>query len=113
MWIEVDDLPSEMAFDHRQMVDDALERVRSKIEYSTLATEFVEDTFTMRDLQTVYETVWGTTWDRANFRRKILATPDFVRPVDGRTAATGSRGRHAQLYQAGAATTLHPPMLRP
>lgn len=112
MWVEVDDLPDEMAFDHRQMVDDALERVRSKLEYSTLATEFVEETFTLRDLQTVYETVWGTTWDRANFRRKVLATPDFVHPVVGRTASTGSRGRHAQLYRAGSATALHPPMLR-
>lgn len=113
MWIAVDDLPDEMAFDHRQMVDDALERVRSKLEYSTVATELVEATFTMRDLQTVYETVWGTTWDRANFRRKVLATPDFVRPVAGQTASTGSRGRHAQLYRAGSATALHPPMLRP
>lgn len=113
MWIAVDDLPDEMAFDHRQMVDDALERVRSKLEYSTVATEFVDATFTMRDLQTVYETVWGTTWDRANFRRKVLATPDFVRPVAGQTASTGSRGRHAQLYRAGSATALHPPMLRP
>lgn len=113
MWIAVDDLPGVMAFDHRQMVADALERVRSKLEYSTVATEFVEATFTMRDLQTVYETVWGTTWDRANFRRKVLATPDFVRSVAGQTASTGSRGRHAQLYRAGSATALHPPMLRP
>lgn len=68
--------------------------------------------FTMRDLQTVYETVWGTTWDRANFRRKVLATPDFVHPIEGKTASNGSRGRHAQLYRAGSATTLHPPILR-
>lgn len=111
-WIAIGDIPDDLAFDHRTILDDAVERVRSKLEYTTLATEFVGDTFTLRELQTVYETVWDVTWDRANFRRKVLGTPDFVRPVDGETVATGTRGRHAQLYRAGEATALHPPILR-
>ncbi|MGU3292524.1 NUDIX hydrolase [Williamsia sp. M5A3_1d] len=111
-WTPVDELPPRIAFDHGAIVDDAIERVRSKLEYSTLATQFVGDAFTLRDLQTVYETVWDTTWDRANFRRKVLGTPDFVRPLEGQTVSNGSRGRHAQLYRAGSATVLHPPILR-
>ncbi|MBJ7290913.1 NUDIX hydrolase [Williamsia sp.] len=111
-WTPLDEMPRDLAFDHRTILDDAIERVRSKLEYTTLATEFVGSTFTLRELQTVYETVWDVTWDRANFRRKVLGTPDFVRPVDGETVATGTRGRHAQLYRAGEATALHPPILR-
>ncbi|GAA1456613.1 NUDIX hydrolase [Williamsia maris] len=111
-WIAIEDLPDDLAFDHRTILDDAIERVRSKLEYTTLATQFVGTTFTLRELQTVYETVWDVTWDRANFRRKVLGTPDFVRAVDGETVATGTRGRHAQLYRAGEATTLYPPILR-
>lgn len=111
-WLPVGDVPDRLAFDHRRILDDAIERVRSKLEYSTLATDFVGTSFTLRELQTVYETVWGVTWDRANFRRKVLSTPDFVWPIEGETASTGARGRHAQLYRAGDATVLHPPILR-
>ncbi len=111
-WVPIHDLADDIAFDHRAILDDAIERVRAKLEYSTLATQFVGETFTLRDLQTVYETVWDVTWDRANFRRKVLSTPDFVRAIDGQTASTGARGRHAQLYRAGDATALFPPILR-
>jgi len=61
----------------------------------------------------VYETVWGTTLDRPNFRRKVLATPGFVEAVPGAARLTGGRGKPAALYRAGPATALHPPLLRP
>ena len=101
-----------LAFDHDVILADAVERVRSKLEYTTLAARFVAEPFSIRDLQTVYELVWGVTWDRANFRRKVLATPGFVEPVEGVAESTGRRGRRAQLYRAGPATALHPPILR-
>lgn len=110
-WVPIDDAHS-LAFDHDTILADSLERVRSKLEYTTLATQFVDDPFTVRDLQSVYETVWGTTWDRANFRRKVLGTQGFVEPVDGVVADTGRRGRNAQAYRAGSARSLHPPILR-
>ncbi|KQS00686.1 NUDIX hydrolase [Williamsia sp. Leaf354] len=111
-WVPVDEIADGLAFDHRTILDDAIERVRAKLEYSTLATQFVGDEFTLRDLQTVYETVWGVVLDRANFRRKVLGTPDVVRAVSGATASTGARGRHAQVYRAGDASLLYPPILR-
>lgn len=110
-WMSVDDV-RDLGFDHDTILADAIERVRSKLEYTTLATNFVTDPFTIRDLQSVYETVWGTTLDRANFRRKVLGTTGFVEPVDGVTTATGRRGRNAQVYRSGRAESLHPPILR-
>lgn len=111
-WVAVADAV-DLAFDHDTILADAVERVRSKLEYTTLATAFVAEPFTIRDLQVVYELVWGVTWDRANFRRKVLGTSDFVRPVEGAPPEpTGRRGRRAQVYRAGPAKALHPPILR-
>lgn len=110
-WVPADDARP-LAFDHDEILADAVERVRSKLEYTTLATNFVTEPFTIRDLQSVYETVWGTSLDRANFRRKVVGTAGFVEPVTGVTAATGRRGRNAQVYRPGPAESLHPPVLR-
>jgi 8-oxo-dGTP diphosphatase len=104
-----DDGP-ELAFDHAQIVADAVDRARSKLEYTTLATGFVEEPFTIADLRRVYEAVWSVELHPANFRRKVLSTPGFVVPT-GEDRPTG-RGR-AELYRRGDITSLHPPILRP
>ncbi|WP_228981999.1 NUDIX domain-containing protein [Streptomyces sp. DH12] len=102
-----------LAFDHDTILADAHRRVGAKLEYTCLATAFCPPEFTLGELRQVYETVWGVTLDRPNFRRKVLATPGFVRAVDGPPRLTGGRGKPAALYRAGPATALHPPLLRP
>lgn len=98
-----------LAFDHATILADAVERVRAKLEYSTLATAFVDEPFTLGELRRVYEAVWGESVHEANFRRKVLSTSGFVEPT-GSTAPT--EGRPAQLYRRSDATVLHPPLLR-
>ncbi|MFI6643437.1 NUDIX hydrolase [Streptomyces sp. NPDC050504] len=102
-----------LAFDHQRILADAHDRVGAKLEYTCIATGFCPPEFTVGELRQVYETVWGVELDRANFRRKVLATPGFVQPVEGPPRLTGGRGKPAALYRAGTATTLHPPLLRP
>lgn len=102
-----------LAFDHDRILADAHDRIGAKLEYTCLATAFCPRAFTLGELQQVYETVWGVELDRPNFRRKVLTTPGFVEAVEGEPRRTGGRGKPAALYRAGAASALHPPLLRP
>lgn len=111
-WTPVDDVPA-LAFDHDRILADALERVRSKLEYTTLALHFVAAPFSLTDLRRVYETVWGGPVEPANFRRKVLSTPGFVRPVTRAPGAAGRRGgRPPELYESGGADMVLPPLTR-
>jgi 8-oxo-dGTP diphosphatase len=93
----------ELAFDHVRIVRDAIERVRVELEVSGIATAFVGTTFTMAELRTVYEAIWGVQLDAANFRRSIVSEDGWVIPT-GRTAPPGpGGGRPAELYRAGRA----------
>ena len=98
-----------LAFDHGQILADAVERARSKLEYTSLATTLLPEPFTIADLRRVYESVWGIELHPANFRRKVLATPGFVVPT-GEVRPTG-RG-WAELYSRGGSAQLHPAILR-
>ena len=100
-----------LAFDHAQILADGVERARSKIEYSSLATAFCPPEFTVGELRRVYEAVWSVALDPRNFHRKVTGTPGFLVPTGGTTTRQG--GRPAQLFRAGGATLLNPPMLRP
>lgn len=101
-WWDVADPPT-LAFDHGEILADALERVRAKLEYTTLAAEFVAEPFTLPELRQVYAAVWGTPPDLGTFRRKVLGTDGFVVPVGGEGATH---------YRRGPATAIRPPMYR-
>lgn len=101
----------ELAFDHSKILRDAVELARDKLQFTTVATAFCSEEFTIADLRAVYEAVWGVALDKPNFHRKIT-------DVDGFIVQTGNKrstqtGRPAALYKAGPAKVLSPPMLRP
>lgn len=111
-WAPVDDLATaRLAFDHRTILADGLERARAKIEYTPVATSFCGPEFTVAELRRVYEIVWGATLDSRNFHRKVTGAPGFLTPT-GRTAGNPDGGRPAQLYTRGDLDVLYPPMLR-
>ncbi|MFW6692853.1 NUDIX hydrolase [Streptomyces sp. MAR4 CNX-425] len=112
-WAPVSNITSatiRLAFDHSDIIADALEEVRRKLEHTAIATAFCGESFALSELRRVYEVVWGQPLDPSNFRRKVLNTKGFVR-------ATGEQrlpptGRPAALYRRGEAWLLSPPLLR-
>ncbi|MFM7171641.1 MAG: NUDIX hydrolase [Caldilinea sp.] len=72
-WWDIYGLP-ELAFDHRTILDYALQRLRWKLEWTALGFLLLPSEFTLSELQRVYETILHASLDKRNFRRKILAT---------------------------------------
>jgi 8-oxo-dGTP diphosphatase len=109
-WAPVATVRGTLAFDHAQILDDAVERARTRLEFTTLATVFCGPTFTIGDLRNVYEVVWNTPLDPRNFSRKVTHTDGFIQPTG--TKRTPDTGRPASLYKRGPAEALNPPLLR-
>lgn len=109
-WMPVDAVRGTLAFDHDRILDDAVERARTRLEFTTLATAFCGTAFTIGDLRNVYEVVWGQSLDPRNFSRKVVNTKGFVEPTGERRIP--EVGRPAALYTRGGETALNPPILR-
>lgn len=94
-WFSMFDLP-ELAFDHAEILEYAITRLRYKLEYTSVGFELLPDEFTLSELQSGYEIILGETLDKRNFRRKILSA-DIIEET-GKKRADGE-GRPAKLYR--------------
>lgn len=97
VWRPVDAIRS-LPFDHLEILRTAVGRVRSKTRYSSLPVHLMPKTFTLSELQRVYEEVLGSRLDKRSFRRRINEL-DVVEPVPGEMATAHGTGRPAQLYR--------------
>jgi 8-oxo-dGTP diphosphatase len=93
-WFAMDEIPK-LAFDHAEIISMAKERLASKLDYSTIAFQFMPKEFTLSDLQSVYETILENDMDKRNFRKWVLAL--------GKIKETGNKWRDgacrpAKLY---------------
>lgn len=72
-WFPVSGLPGPLAFDHDTILATALDRLRSKLEYTTLAFQLLPEVFSILELKHIYEQIWGEKdkLDKGNFYRKI------------------------------------------
>jgi 8-oxo-dGTP diphosphatase len=102
----------DLAFDHLQIVRDAIECVRKELELTGIATAFVGSTFTLAELRAVYEAVWGVQLDAANFRRRMVTEEGWVIPTGRRARPGPAGGRPAELYRAGRAWSQGGPIHR-
>lgn len=98
-WWPMSALP-ELAFDHAAILDYALERLRNKLEYSTVGFQLLPASFTLSELQRVYEIILGRRLDKRNFRRK-LDLLGILTPL--REYRRQGRARPARLYRLSAA----------
>ena len=95
-WRPVDSIRS-LPFDHREILRTAVERVRSKTLYSSLPVHLMPPTFTLSELQSVYEALLRTELDKRGFRRRIEEL-DVVEPASHQPITRGAH-RPAQLYR--------------
>jgi 8-oxo-dGTP diphosphatase len=72
-WFAINDLPS-LAFDHAEIFEAALRRLKGKVRYEPIGFELLPSKFTLSQLQHLYEVVLEAPLDKRNFRKKILGT---------------------------------------
>jgi 8-oxo-dGTP diphosphatase len=97
--VVADRLP--LAFDHLRVLRDTLDRSNIDLATSDLALAFVGARFTLTELRTAFEAVWGITLDPANFRRRLLSAEEpFVEQTGRRTQSGPGGGRPPELYRA-------------
>jgi 8-oxo-dGTP diphosphatase len=94
-WHPVKALP-DLAFDHRRIVDYAVERLRYKTEYAPVAFQLLPESFSLVDLQSTYEVVLDKPLDKRNFRRKVRALGIVEETGEERRDGPG---RPAKLYR--------------
>ncbi len=94
-WHPVRRLPVEMAFDHREIVDYAVRRLRSKVGYSSVGFQLLPSEFTISELQHVYEAVLGLSINRGNFWRKVVDR-GVIEPTGKERSV---RGKRAYLFR--------------
>jgi 8-oxo-dGTP diphosphatase len=95
LWFPVSQLP-ELAFDHADIIGLARQRLVAKLSYSTIAFQLLPESFTLSQLQTVYEILLDETLDKRNFRKAMLAR-DILRET-GEVSRTGNH-RPAKTYR--------------
>ena len=94
-WFPVKSLPQPLAFDHDDIVGYAIDRLRSKLEYTTLAFQLLPEVFTLPELKHTYEQILDEPLDRGNFYRKIKAA-ELLEETSG---FREGKGRPARLYR--------------
>ncbi|GBO55613.1 nudix-related transcriptional regulator NrtR [Pseudanabaena sp. lw0831] len=94
-WFALSKIPK-LAFDHDQILQTAIARLRSKIRYEPIGFELLPQNFSLSQLQKLYETVLDRSLDKRNFRKKILGM-DLL--IDTGKVEHNVAHRAAKLYQ--------------
>lgn len=94
-WKEVEKLPA-MAFDHKEIIEFGIKRLRNKIEYSNITYALLPKEFTLTEMQEVYEIILGSELDKRNFRKKVKML-NILEPT--KKIRAGLKSRPAELYR--------------
>lgn len=94
-WFKIDEIP-DLIIDHKQMVDDAIVKLRKKARYQPIGFELLTEKFTIPQLQIMYECIYQKKLDDRNFRKKILSF-DILTKTDEKDKTGSKKG--AFLYK--------------
>lgn len=90
IWEDVNEV-TELVFDHSQMLKDAIRILRSKAATRPIGFNLLPEKFTLPQLQTLYETIYQTTLDKRNFRKKVFEM-DILEKTDEKDKSSSKRG---------------------
>jgi 8-oxo-dGTP diphosphatase len=104
-WKDVNKLP-ELAYDHKEIVRKAVERLKAKMEYTTIVKGFLPKEFTLSELQKAYEIVLDKKFDKRNFRKKMLSL-DFLKNIGEKKSGEANRPADLYKFSTGSTQTFH------
>lgn len=94
-WYDLDKIPSLM-FDHNEIIQKALEILRLMLDDKLIGFNLLPETFTMNELQNLYETILGEKLVRSNFQRKVLSL-EILERIEKKM--TGAANKAPYLYR--------------
>lgn len=94
-WRPIETVP-DLIFDHNEMVDKALRRLRRKAKSQPIGFELLPEKFTLPQLQSLYEAIYQKELDKRNFRKKILSM-GFLDKLEEKDKSSSKKG--AFLYR--------------
>lgn len=94
-WFSIDEIPK-MAYDHKEIIEKAIEKLKTKLVNSNVLKSLFPSDFTLPELQTIYESILNTKLDRRNFRKKFISL-DLIEDTGYKNE--GGNGRPAKLYK--------------
>jgi 8-oxo-dGTP diphosphatase len=94
-WFPISKVPK-LAFDHADILETALSRLKAKVRYEPIGFELLPPKFTLSQLQQLYEAVLESDLDKRNFRKKVLSF-DLLIPL--KESQMAGRHRPAQLFE--------------
>ena len=94
-WFSINEIPN-LAFDHKEIIEKGLERLKAKINYQPIGFELLNTKFPFSDLENLYQTILGKKIDRRNFRKKLLS---FEILQETKEVQKIGSGRPAKLFK--------------
>jgi len=98
-WFPITEIP-ELIFDHNDMVDIAIKRLRRRVRNFPIAFNLLPSKFTLPQLQALYEGILNETLDKRNFRRKVSQMNYLVR-LEEKDMSESKRGAFLYRFDAG------------
>jgi len=105
VWLPVEDIQKDyqLAFDHNVILADSYQRLKSKVQYTSLPINLLPQTFTLSELQKTFELILGYNIEKKSFRRRLLAAEIIVETGEMRIGSN----RPAKLYCAKPSSKEH------
>ena len=105
VWVSIEDINQNyrLAFDHNEILNVCYQRLKSKVQYTSLPINLLPDSFTISELQNTFEIILGCAMEKKSFRRRLLDAGIIDETVEMRSGSN----RPAKLYRAKASGKEH------